>query len=151
MYMYIHVHIEVYLDKLRSLVHFHRSKHGRCISMWSRPFCRKAPCICGCLWGTDSSMYMLALHPVGSSVISAGTRVYNDQLLHYYFIYAFKIMYTVLRAVFRCWWCQMTTQTWDSSRFFGGHYLVNQKYRIFVLCILCMILDQEKPYSYKLL
>ena len=33
----------------------------------------------------------------------------------------------VLRAEFRCRRCGKVTQTWASSRFFGGHYLVNQK------------------------
>ena len=37
----------------------------------------------------------------------------------------------VLRAEFRCRRCEKVTQTWASSRFFGGHYLVNQKSVIF--------------------
>ena len=131
-----------------------------CISSWSRSFHRRAPCTCGSLWGIDPSMYMLALHPVGSSVTSAGTRAYNEHLLHCYFVYPFKIIHVLqkghaLCAVFRCRRCQMTTQTWASSRFFGEHYLVNQTYAIHVLCILCMcyvcMLDQKKPYCYKVL
>jgi hypothetical protein len=33
----------------------------------------------------------------------------------------------VLHADFKCRRCGKATQTWASSRFFGGHYLVNQK------------------------
>ena len=82
-------------------------------------------------------MYMWALSPEGSpvTVTSTGMRAYGDHLLHCCFKYPFECIHVlqkghVLRAGFRCRRCQKATQTWASSRFFGGQYLVNQKYGI---------------------
>ena len=54
----------------------------------------------------------------------------------------------VLRAEFRCRRCGKVTQTWASSRFFGGHYLVNQKSVIFRFIIRKHVCRCVDTYTY---